>query len=694
METVPPPAETTTSAGGAKCPPDPEHLCQALGLMNNSLEHLEQGYFNCFHETVKATREVLADINEIDATYVDTVLVAMGKWQKDITLAIAEMHTDDCVTWDAKRNAIDEATQDFGKACEASRIKHAVAREAQQKAVVEGDEKDPVIELLDRVLIKTREAANKAIGAFEKQFEETLVPCVPAKHLPILVSNAYNTVSQFHMTIWRMVADECIMTMRHDYLTNFGLASIMQHALEKVPSTCMRIMPPRPPELKDNLTAFLGSLGNSSTSHAPATPTVCPTVAPPATPIVPPPVLTPALGTGPVPTTTVPVFGGVPLAPVPAVTATGVSLFQTSLLLLPASIRVTSTSSAPAAASTPKVSSSGIALPVSIPLPGHPGGRSEFPTDAIQAGSLAGLDEGGDAGLDEDLRKMAGDISRKHMAGNKCIHDEDVDEDKEAEDGNGSMFEDLDEPLQPPVKRSCKAKSPAKSGPINWPVAEVDGMRQNRYAVDQPEMRDYRQNYLTEIDKKTFNLKNHTKYLNIILSKPGITQDVVFTIEEGRAYFAEKCKVPTKLYDQGVLMPLPVVPGSKQFPDKEVVVIVYVMVIVAHPSGQNIAEDNSDGFGRTCMMGLWGLHTEKALQRCRKTCTDGVSQITVAFCPFCEFWMTNNSALNNHVHKHYGMMMSCYHDGYMTWSVSAMKRHMSKHGIVMESAPEKCKRIK
>ena len=78
--------------------------------MNNSLEHLERGYFNCFHETVMATWEVLADINEIDATYVDTVLTAMGKWQKDVTLAIADMHSNDCVIWDAKRNAIDEAT--------------------------------------------------------------------------------------------------------------------------------------------------------------------------------------------------------------------------------------------------------------------------------------------------------------------------------------------------------------------------------------------------------------------------------------------------------------------------------------------------------------------------------------------------------------------------------------------------------
>ena len=70
-------------------------------------------------------------------------------------------------------------------------------------------------------------------------------------------------------------------------------------------------------------------------------------------------------------------------------------------------------------------------------------------------------------------------------------------------------------------------------------------------------------------------------------------------------------KVPTNLYDQGVLMPLPASPGSKWFLDKEVVAIIYVMVIVACPNGQKIADNDPDGFGCTCLMGLWGFHTEK-----------------------------------------------------------------------------------
>ena len=207
------------------------------------------------------------------------------------------------------------------------------------------------------------------------------------------------------------------------------------------------------------------------------------------------------------PATAIKVFGGVPLTPVLASMATGVSLFQTSSAPPPgfapllASISVASTSSAPAAVSTPKVSGSGITLPVSIPLEGHPSGRSDFLTDPIQAGSLADLEEEGDTVIDDDLRKMAGDISQKHTAGSKHGHDEDLDEEEEGEDGNGSMFEDLDKVAPPATRKTGKAKSPAKSGPMHWPLAEVDGVHQNRYAVDRPEMRDYRQNYLSETDK-------------------------------------------------------------------------------------------------------------------------------------------------------------------------------------------------
>ena len=165
---------------------------------------------------------------------------------------------------------------------------------------------------------------------------------------------------------------------------------------------------------------------------------------------------------------------------------TGVSLFLSSLppppgfKMLLTSACVTSTSSAPTAASTPKASTSAVNLSISIPLTGHPGGRSDFLTDAFQAGHLADVDDE----LDEDLRKMAGDVSHKQMAGSKHAHDEDINGNEEGDDGDGSIFENLDD-LQPTsTMRSGKAKSPAKSSPVKWQPAEVDVVCQNRYATD------------------------------------------------------------------------------------------------------------------------------------------------------------------------------------------------------------------
>ena len=333
LKAMPIAANTTTNKGDANPQCNPTWLCEALGDMNNSLEHLETGYFNCFNITVVATREVLADLNEV----IDTTLEAMRKYQQTMTLAILGMQTDDCTMLDAKHKAIDEATKVFAKACEASHITHAKAHEAHHQTVVKGDAKGPVIELLDRVLMQTQEAENLAVAAFEKQFREALVLRVPPKQMLILISYAYSTVSQFCLAIWQMVADKCIMPMWHDYLTSFDLATVMQHALEVIPSTCMRIVLPSPPDSKDNLTAFLDSPGNTLASRTLAAPVGAPTT--PFSSMNPLPAVLPmgGLGADPAPAVTAPVFGGASLTPVPASVVTGVSLFQGSTAPLQAS---------------------------------------------------------------------------------------------------------------------------------------------------------------------------------------------------------------------------------------------------------------------------------------------------------------------------------------------------------------------
>ena len=192
--------------------------------------------------------------------------------------------------------------------------------------------------------------------------------------------------------------------------------------------------------------------------------------------------------------------------------------------------------------------------------------------------------------VDEEAETMTDEVLRKIATGTECFYDDNFDEEEEGQDGDGSVFEDLDELAPVLLRKPGKAKSLTKLGPMHWPPAEVDIVCQNRYALDWPETKDYRQNYLSETDKTSFNLKNQSKYLDIILLKAGITQDAWRNI-------------PTTLYDQGLPTPLPAVPGSQRFPDKEVMAIVYVMVVVAHPSSQNVANNDPDGFGHTCLMG-------------------------------------------------------------------------------------------
>ena len=47
----------------------------------------------------------------------------------------------------------------------------------------------------------------------------------------------------------------------------------------------------------------------------------------------------------------------------------------------------------------------------------------------------------------------------------------------------------------------------------------------------------------------------------------------------------------------------------------------------------------------------------------------------------CSFWSTNNETLNNHIHKHYRMGLTCRADGFTMASMASMKAHMeTEHG--------------
>ena len=103
------------------------------------------------------------------------------------------------------------------------------------------------------------------------------------------------------------------------------------------------------------------------------------------------------------------------------------------------------------------------------------------------------------------------------------------------------------------------------------------------------------------------------------------------------------------------------------------------MLVCQRENGVDVAYSDPDGFGHPGTMGLWDLHSMNALSRVKIQLQSGL--VDANFCPLCSFWSTNNEMLNNHVHKHYRMGLTCHADGFTMASMAVMKAHMeTEHG--------------
>ena len=248
-----------------------------------------------------------------------------------------------------------------------------------------------------------------------------------------------------------------------------------------------------------------------------------------------------------------------------------------------------------------------------------------------------------------------------------------------------------------PASRRGKARqSPAKSSKKetateNYTDADIAVVRANRYGSDFPAIQNYRNNVASPNDTNCFNLASHEAYLDSVVATGGITSRVVFDQEGGRRYLEQKGVKDFTLYNNGWKLVLPRT-LSGRFPDGTNTAIERVMMVYRHPNGVIVRDDDKDGFGRTCLLGLWGLHSEWALIRCTHNTADGRGNKIhgVNVCPLCRFWNTNDVTLNNHVRKHYNMGLCCPEDGYVTGSASKMRNHLQdKHDYKMHSGKDK-----
>ena len=82
------------------------------------------------------------------------------------------------------------------------------------------------------------------------------------------------------------------------------------------------------------------------------------------------------------------------------------------------------------------------------------------------------------------------------------------------------------------------------------------------------------------------------------------------------------------------------------------------MLVCQRENGVDVVYSDLDGFERPGMMGLWDLHSSDTLIQAKLQLANG--WVDANFYPLCALWSTNNEILNNHVHKHYKMCLTCH----------------------------------
>ena len=173
---------------------------------------------------------------------------------------------------------------------------------------------------------------------------------------------------------------------------------------------------------------------------------------------------------------------------------------------------------------------------------------------------------------------------------------------------------------------------------------------------------------------------------------PGtIIKDCVFSVKAYCKTLEEKGG-NVEAFDTTITEKFPKATKGSWYMDPKVVEITHVMLVVQRPNGVNMQDDDEDGFGCPGLTGLSDLHSQDALNWAKLTLPSGM--VDTNFCLLCPFWATNNKALNNHVHKHYGMDLTCHKDGYMMASMAAMRIHMEgRHGLKSNHVVKKKKAV-
>ena len=555
------------------------------------------------------------------------------------------------------------------------------------KQIADGTRQDPAVAIIEASSKETRMITDKTSEEYHEAIKKTLMGRVPYAMLPTVVASTHTIMMTFRTAVWCLISDESVWPTRIRSAGFCKMAPIVRQSLATIPALCGLVVPPRPAEAPapppSPVLSFLKQQGKVASSPQPSSGFGSGGSTPAGTPTgrkgpfggMPPPLVPPIFSTAP---------GHQPL-PASGVSSSAAKasphpgLFSTTApLRFGLAMGVTST--------TP---SAGLA--VAAPSAGaDPGGRSSFALNPFgglrsahphPSGSTSKDD---DKKVDADLAQLAQEVTcKRHFEGDG----------EGEEDDDGSDVEDMTVPQK---KGKSSRQSPAKTGgkressTLAYTEEDIGIMRMDRYGKDLPLLINYRSNEAPPASIDGVNLDGHGDYLDAVIKTGGITSRVVFGKAEGKEYLKGQGVKNFGRYNDGWKTPLPRTTTGR-FPDRANTAIEKVMLVYRRPNGAVVRDDDADGFGRTCLMGLWGLHSERAFTRCTHNSSMWRYKLqSVNVCPLCKYWNTNDISLNNHIRKHYNMGLCCPEDGFVSGSAELMRNHLRKeHDYRMRSGKEK-----
>ena len=659
-------------------------MFQCLDCMNKDLYILEEGYFQCVDAVRKVVKQISADLDALEDAYVKNVMASLAKWQATGASVLQAMHIASVQEWDTRHKELIKATVDFRNECLEADTKQSKGMTELYKQIADGTRQDPAVAIIEASSKETRTITDKASEEYHEAIKKTLMGRVPYAMLPTVVSSTHTVMMTFRTAVWRLISDESVWPTRLRSAGFCKMAPIVRQSLAAIPALCGLVVPPRPAKAPapppSPVLSFLKQQGKVTSSPQPSSGFGSGGSTPAGTP-------TGRLGP----------FGGMPLPLAPPI-----SSVAPGRQLSPASGASSSAGARPGLFSATAPLQSGVAvgvtstttsagLAVATPSAGaDPSGRSSFALNpfgglrAARSHPSRSTSKDDDTKVDADLAKLAQEVTRKrHFEGDG----------EGEEDDDGSDVEDMTVPQK---RGKSSRQSPAKTGgkgkssTLAYTEEDISIVRADRYGKDLPPLIDYRNNEAPPASIDGVNLDGHGEYLDTVMKTSGITSRVVFGKAEGKEHLKGLGVKNFSRYNDGWKTTLPRTTTGR-FPDGANTAIERVMMVYRRPNGAVVRDDDADGFGRTCLMGLWGLHSERALTRCTHNSADGRYKVqSVNVCPLCKYWNTNDVSLNNHIRKHYNMGLCCPEDGFVSGSAELMCIHLrDEHDYRMRSGKEK-----